>query len=124
MHLVDEQDGPAAVLGGVLLRDLDCLTNLLDPGEHRGNRLEMGIGDLGQQARQGGLAHTRRPPEDHRVQRALLQRFAQRLAACQQMLLADVFVQAGGTQACRQGLGDGRITEQIHGGGLRPLTLE
>ena len=59
----------------------------------------MGIGYLGQQLCQRGLAHTRRPPEDHRMQRALLQRLAQRFAARQQMLLPDVFVEAGGTQA-------------------------
>ncbi len=59
----------------------------------------MGIGHLGQQLRQRGLAHARRAPEDHRMQRALLQCFAQRFAAREQMLLPDVFVEAGGTQA-------------------------
>ena len=114
MHLVDEENGATAVLSRVLLGHFDGLANLLDAGEHGGNGLEMRIGDLGQQARQGGLAYARRPPEDHRVQGALLQRLAQRLARRQHMLLADVFVQAGSTQTRSQGLRDGLATEQIH----------
>ncbi|MNP45682.1 hypothetical protein D3C76_1396250 [compost metagenome] len=114
MYFIDEEDGAATVLGGMLLGHFDGLADFLDAGKHCGNRLEVRIRDLRQQARQGGLADARRPPEDHRVQRALLQRLTQRLAAGEQVLLADILVQIGRAQARGQGLGYGFGAEQVH----------
>jgi len=114
VHFVDEQDGPPAVLHRLLLGDLHRLANLLDPGEHGGNRLEMGIGNLGQEPRQGRLAYTGWAPEHHGMQRALLQRLAQRLAAGKQMFLPDVFAEAGCAQTRGKWLGDGFAAEQVH----------
>ncbi|MOA28986.1 hypothetical protein D3C78_1499710 [compost metagenome] len=95
MHLIDEQDGPAAILAGLLLGHLDGLADFLDPRQYRRNRLEVRIAKLCQQPCERGLAHARRPPEDHRVQRTLLQRLTQRFATRQQVLLADILVQVG-----------------------------
>ena len=94
MHFVDEQDGPPAVLRRLLLGDLHRLANLLDPGEHGGNRLEMGIGNLGQEPRQSGLAYTGWPQNTMECS-APAPAPAQRLAAGKQMFLPDVFVEAG-----------------------------
>ena len=121
MHLIDEEDGAPAILCGLLLGHFHRLADFLDPGEHRRNRLEVRLGDLRQQLGQGGLADARRAPEDHRVQSALLQRFAQRLALAQHMLLTDVLIQAGRAQTSGQGLGDGGRAKQVHTGQQRPL---
>ncbi|MNR13736.1 hypothetical protein D3C85_1301620 [compost metagenome] len=75
----------------------------------------MGVAELRQQPRQGGFADPGRAPEDHRVQRARFQCLAQRLAAGQQVLLANVLVQVGRAQARGQGLGYGVATKQVHG---------
>lgn len=64
VHLVNEQDGMAAA-GSRHLGALDCLADVLDPGKHRRQRGEFGIKGMGQDARQRGLAHAGRPPEDH-----------------------------------------------------------
>jgi hypothetical protein len=70
MHLVDEQHRGALELA----RLLDRLADILDPGQHRGQRYKKCIGILGDQARNGRLAGARRPPENHRVQLASLDR--------------------------------------------------
>ncbi|MNR69480.1 hypothetical protein D3C85_1947600 [compost metagenome] len=48
------------------------------------------------------------------MQCPLLQRLAQRLAAGQQVLLADILVQVGRAQTRGQGLGYGFGAEQVH----------
>ncbi len=92
VHLVDEQDGVAAMLLQHLLRLRDRLADVLHAGQHRRQRHELGIEGLRHQPRQRGLAHARRPPQDHRMQLAGLERQAQRPALAQQMRLADDFV--------------------------------
>eukprot|EP01132_Coremiostelium_polycephalum_P018947 gene18947-biopygen10297 len=121
MHFVDEQDGALAVLPGLLLGDFHRLADLLDPGQHRRDRLEVCIRDFCQEPRQGGFTHARRPPENHRVQRTLLKGLAQRLAAGEQVFLPDVLVQVGRTQARRQRLSNRVTSKQVHGQRLKPL---
>ena len=57
---------------------------------------------IGQQACDGGLAGTRRPPENHRRQPAGCQHAPQWTIALQQMVLPDHFVQHPGSQAVGQ----------------------
>ena len=64
VHLVNEQDGMAAA-GSRHLGALDCLADVLDPGKHRRQGREIGIETARHQARERGLAHAGRPPEDH-----------------------------------------------------------
>jgi len=97
MHFVNKQDGAAPVLARLLLGNFDRLTDLLDPGQYRRNGFKVCIRDFCQQPRQGGFTHARRPPENHRMQRALLQRFTQGLAASEQVFLTDVLIQIGCT---------------------------
>lgn len=121
MHFVDKQDGAPAILACLLLGDFDGLADLLDPGQDCRDGFEMRIRDFRQQPRQGGLAHARRAPEDHRMQRALLQRLTQGLAAGEQVLLTNVLVQVGRTQTRSQRLGYRGTSKQIHGQRLKPL---
>ena len=121
MHFIDKQDRALAVLAGLLLGDFNGLADFLNPGEHRRNRFEVRIRDFCEQARQGGLAHARRPPEDHRMQRALLQRLTQRLAASEHVFLTDVLIQIGCTQTRGQGLSNRCTAKQIHHVALKPL---
>ncbi|MNS24541.1 hypothetical protein D3C72_563900 [compost metagenome] len=120
MHFVDEQNGAAAVLRGLLLGDFHRLTDLLDPGQHRRDRFEVRVRDFREQSRQGGFAHARRPPENHRMQGTLLQRLAQRLAASKHVFLTDVLIQIGRAQARGQRLRDRGAAKQIHGVRLKP----
>ena len=62
-------------------------------GEHRGDRLEFGVGVLGQQQRERGLAAAGRPPQDHRMRVPGFDRLAQRRARREQPTLADHIVE-------------------------------
>ena len=89
------------------LRPLDRFADVLDAGQHRRQGDEFGVEALGHQARQRGLADARRPPQDHRMRLARLERQAQRLARPEQMRLADHVVQrmrAHGFGQWRRGL--------------------
>jgi hypothetical protein len=74
-------------------RALHRLADVLDAGEHRRERDELGVEGLGHQPRQRRLADARRPPQDHRVRLARLEGQAQRLARPEQMLLPDDLVE-------------------------------
>ncbi len=102
VHFVDEQDGMAAMLLQHQLRLRNRLADVLDAGQHRGQRHELGIERRGHQPRQCGLAHPRRPPQDHRMQLARFECQPQRPAWSQQVGLADHFVDVPGAQALSQ----------------------
>ena len=76
--------------------------DVLDAGEHRGDRDELGIERFRHQARQRRLAHAGRPPQDHRMQLAGVERHGKRLAGAEQMPLTDDFVERAGAQALGQ----------------------
>lgn len=103
VHLVHEDDG-APALGRRDLGALDRLADLLHAAQHRGDADELRIESLGQQPCQRGLAHARRPPQDHGMQASGLEGHAQGHALAQQLALADDFVQMARPQALRQGL--------------------
>ncbi len=60
MHLVDEQQRALAHLAAGT-RGVECLLQIGDAGEHRGDLLEMQIGGVRQQPRHRGLAGPGRP---------------------------------------------------------------
>jgi hypothetical protein len=101
VDFVDEQDGGAA-RALVHARALDGFADVLDAGEHGRNGDEVGAEGLRSQPRQRGLAHARRPPQDHRMQLAGIERQAQRLAGSQQMRLPDDVIQGARAQALGQ----------------------
>ena len=106
MHLVDEQQRAPAEFGLAAPGLRYLLADLLDPGQHGGKCREPGVGMMGDDTRQGGLARARRPPEDHRMQASAAYGLEQRFARGDQVLLADVFGQRAWPHPIRQGFPD------------------
>ena len=98
MYLVDKQH---RIAPGLLLASGlgNRLADIPHPGQHRGELQEVGLRMARRNARQGGFAHARRAPENHRVQLAAGYRLTQGLAHRQDVLLPRVIVEAGGAQA-------------------------
>ena len=71
---------------------LDDGADILDAGEYRRERDELGLSATCNEARECRLAGARWPPQDHRMRPAGLQSAAQRCAGAEQMLLADEFI--------------------------------
>ena len=103
MHLVQEQHGRPTVGRPRGPGRLDHHANVLDAREYRRERLEARAAGVRDEARQGGLAGARRPPEDHRVRCAGLEQAAQGTAGAKQVRLADDLVEAGRPHAVGQG---------------------
>ena len=93
MDLIEEEDGLPAAQREPFARTLDDLAHLGAADLDRAVLLEGGIGGLGHEPGQRGLAGTRRPVEDHRVGVPLLDRPPQRRARPQQMVLPDELVE-------------------------------
>ncbi len=119
VDFVHEQNGGA---GQRLIhaRTLDRLADVLDAGQHGRYRDEVGAEGLRGEPRQRGLAHARRPPQDHRMQLAGIEGQAQRLARAQQMRLADDIVQRARAQALGQ-RGVGVVARGLWGVGLEKV---
>ena len=93
--------------------------HFLDAGEHGAEGDELGLGQVGDQARQRRLAGARRSPQDDRLQQVAIDHLAQRPAGRDHIVLADDLVERARTHALgqRHGLGvDGRrrVVEQAH----------
>ena len=101
VHLVDEHDGAPPARARHLCA-LDCFADVFHATEHGRNRDELRIETLRHQQRERGLTHTRRAPQDHRMQAARFERGAQRLAGPEQLLLADHLVERFRAQALGQ----------------------
>ena len=102
MDLVHEENRRAPRLRKHRPRAGDRIADLLHPGQHGGDGDELGVAGTSEQARERGLAHTRRPPQDHGVQLARLDREAQRLARPQQVLLPNHILDALRSQLLRE----------------------
>ena len=107
VHLVDEQDRRAPRLRAHDLGARDGLADLLHAGEHGGDRDEVRVERIRHQARERGLADARRPPQDHRVQLAGVERHRERLAGPEQVALADHLVDRARPQALGERHGRG-----------------
>ena len=101
VDLVDEQDGVASRLQ-VALGLFHRRTDILHPRKDGRQRNEFMPEGVRRQPCQRGLAHTRRPPEDHRMRLPRLERQPQRPIRPQQVLLPDHLVQRRGSQQLRQ----------------------
>ncbi len=75
------------------------LLDFLDAGKHGGKLDELGLGDVGDDLGERGLAGAGRAPENHRSRVVALDLHAQRFAGADQVLLADEFVERAGTHA-------------------------
>ena len=90
MDLVHEHDRALAE-AAVVLRLLHDLLDLLDAAGDGGKVDERRPGLVRDDARERGLAHAGRPPEDHGGDLVVLDQAAQHLARPEQMGLADKF---------------------------------
>ena len=106
VYLVDKQNG--AAFGkhtlGVLLATFEHIAHLLDAAGHGRERVEGHLSVLGNDARQRGLAHSRRPPQDKRRDIAALYHAAYHGSWPHQVLLAYVVVECLRPQALGQWL--------------------
>ena len=93
VHLVEKQDCPPPVLSEAGASSLDDLTHVLDPGVHRGERLERLLGRSGDEAGDRGLAGARRAPQDDGREPVGLDERAQWLARPEEMFLTDDVVE-------------------------------
>ncbi len=92
VDLVDEEQRSLAGFAPPARR-LEHFLQVGDAGEDRRNLLELEVGFLGEQPRDGGLAGPRRPPEDQRAERAGTEHPCQRAVLAEQMVLPDHFRQ-------------------------------
>jgi len=119
VHLVHEQHRAAPVGGLCLLGRLHRPADVLDAGEDGGEGEEAGVGRLGDEARQGGLAGPRRAPEDERVDLPALQGDAQGLALPQQVVLSHHLAPMAGAHPIGQRAGAvGHGTGRVRTGGV------
>src|SRR3546814_14884967 len=92
VNLIDEKYGAPALP----LCDLcghDGFAYVFDAAQHSRHGQELCIEAIGRQARQGRLAHARRPPADHEMRPSELKGNPQRLARAQPMGLPDHLAQ-------------------------------
>jgi hypothetical protein len=109
VHLVDKHDGAPPALGLPDAGLLHGFADVLDAAQHGGDGDEVRVKAAGHEPRDGGLAHTGRPPEDAAVRLAGFKGDAQRHAFTEQVLLANHLAQILRAQAFGQGLvGRGR----------------
>ncbi len=97
VNLIDEQDGARVHLRGLRGGDHHLL-DLLDAAHHGGKLDEGGLGGLGDDLGQRGLAHSRRTPQNHgagprSVELVAFDLHAQRFAGANQVLLAAQLIQ-------------------------------
>ena len=121
MDFVHEEDG-AATLQLLLAPGLvDHGPDLLDAREHGGELEVVRAGLAGDDARERGLAASRRPPQDHREDAVLLGRHADDRPLAHEVRLPDELGQAARPHAFGQGpaglgLFFGVVVEDVHRG--------
>ncbi len=110
MDFIHKQDGAASgrlVLTGTRHR----FANVFDPAKHGRDCDEVGIKAVGEQSRQCGFTHARRPPEQHGMRPPGIQRGGQWLARPKQMALPNHLLHGGRAQPLGQwrvGIGRGQ----------------
>jgi hypothetical protein len=102
VHLVEEQDRASTSLGAHGLRSIDGLTDILHTRHHGGELHEFGVGTPRDEPRERRLPRAGRSPENQRMQLSALERFTQRLAGPEYLLLADELVEGARTHAIRE----------------------
>ena len=102
VYLVEEQDGADVSLAEPVGSPGHQFADILDGGRH-GRHLSEVLGcDPGDHPGQGGLAGTRRTPQDHRGEPVAFDEGPHRSARAKQVVLADDVVKSGGSQAVGQ----------------------
>ena len=102
MHLVEEQQRSLAGGTTTHLCRLHHFAHIFNARLHRRQLSKFGIGGLGYQARECGLARTRRAPEQGAVQSRAFGQAPQGLAGAQQVGLANHFREHARPHAVRQ----------------------
>ena len=106
---------------------LEQLLEISDPGEDRRDLLEMQVRHLREQPRDGGLAGSRRPPENEGAKRARLDHAGEHTIRPHQMILPHHVCDVPWPQAVRQGarraLLHSRSLEQTGHAAPRPARL-
>src|SRR6266508_4947090 len=97
MDLVDEEQRALPALAPRPGR-VEHLLEVADAGENGGDLLEMQIGRLRQEPRDGGLARAGRTPKDERAQRSRVEQASERAVRSEQMILAHHFAEPRRTQ--------------------------
>ena len=105
MDLIDEQQGSLARRREPVVGLYEQLAQLLDPGGHGADLLEVAAALAGQQPGERCLAGARRPVEDHGAEPIGRQEPPQELALAQKVLLADELVERRRPHPRGQGLG-------------------
>src|SRR6185436_11958125 len=114
MHFIEEQHRPPP---GFLARFAGALrggANVLHASHDGGERDELGVACLRDEARERRLARTGRAPQDHRMQMPAFEHPPQRLAGPQQMCLPDVLVERRRPQTIRERTRIGRRCSDAH----------
>ncbi len=101
VNLVDEHDGPRAVLPRAL-RVSHHLLDFFNSRQHGGKFDKLRLGQVRDNLCQGGFARARRSPENQRSRVVAVHLRAQRLARTDQMLLPDILVERSRAHAVRQ----------------------
>jgi hypothetical protein len=103
MDLIYQQDGALPVVLAPFLCFADHPPDVGHAGHHRIQRLEVRARAVGDDARQGGLARPRRPPEDDRAKQPVgFNRAAQQLSRPDDVLLTDELIQRARAHAGSQ----------------------
>ena len=110
MDFIDEEDGTYRRAEDATLLALDALqhfAHILHARMNGTQRIEGGVEAVGDDLRQGRLAHPRRSPEDERRETLLLEHRAEDALRSDQMGLTEVVLEARRAHSLGQGLEGG-----------------
>ena len=114
VDLVDEQDGPLALVAARLLGLAEDDSQLGHAAEHRVERDEARVRRLGEHARERRLARSRRAPEDHRRNPVGGDRARQELALTDEVLLPSHVGERARTHPLGEGNGPAERRVLLH----------
>ena len=99
VNLVHEDDRPPASTPASILRGGHDVFDFLDPGQHGAEGKEVRLREIRHHARERGFPGAWRSPEDDRLEQVTLDRFAQRPAGSQELVLTLDFVERSRSHA-------------------------